>query len=119
MFCVVEAYLVKWRGYIFGGVEGMFSEVDRIVYIWWSGGGMFSEVDRIVYIWWSGGGMFSEVEGVYLVEWRGACLMKWRGYIWCGGGGICRVQKGLCSEDLRSRGVELWICTYGISLPSA
>ena len=52
MFCVVEAYLVKWRGYI-----------------WWSGGGMFSEVDS-VYLW-SGGGMFSEVEGVYLVEWRG------------------------------------------------
>ena len=35
MFCVVEAYLVKWRGCI-----------------WWSGGGMFSEVDSAYLVEW-------------------------------------------------------------------
>ena len=38
MFCVVEACLVKWRGYN----------------IWWSGGGMFSEVEGVYLVEWRG-----------------------------------------------------------------
>ena len=37
MFCVVEACLVKWRGYI-----------------WWSGGDMFSEVEGVYLVEWRG-----------------------------------------------------------------
>ena len=51
--------------------------------------------------------MFSEVEGVYLVEWRGACLMKWRGYIWCGGGVYAECRRVYVQKTYE---VEGWGC---------